>query len=236
MLHVASVCTPHCMLLDAVTCCCAKFETRQTFQPTTPNISFVPWSPKRSATMLDPFAQLFQHCWGHARLLCMVYKDLWVVSFPRCTAGPNIVGSCWSVCSPLPRRTQQLPTLLAQQCWELLRPFARCLKVNQNSLFMQDSFSMNRNLYFYSSYREICNFSQRCGLGWEQEQEKKMQIKIKFFIGYLWLLSLSTILTLWLFYMRWTHVRHMNATKLRWAKPYTFLNFQFALLFALYDW
>ena len=24
----------------------------------------------------------------------MVYKDLWVVSFPRCTAGPNIVGSC----------------------------------------------------------------------------------------------------------------------------------------------
>ena len=23
----------------------------------------------------------------------MVYKDLWVVSFPRCTAGPNIVGS-----------------------------------------------------------------------------------------------------------------------------------------------
>ena len=44
--------------------------------------------------MLDPFAQLFQHCWGHARSLRMVYKDLWVVSFPRCTAGPNIVGSC----------------------------------------------------------------------------------------------------------------------------------------------
>ena len=83
MLHVASVCTP-----------CAKFETGQTFQPTTPNISFVPRSLKRSATMLDLFAQLFQHCWGHGRLLRMVYKDLWVVSFPRCTAGPNIVGSC----------------------------------------------------------------------------------------------------------------------------------------------
>ena len=38
--------------------------------------------------------QLFKHCWGHARSLSMVYKDLWVVSFPRCTAGPNIVGSC----------------------------------------------------------------------------------------------------------------------------------------------
>ena len=94
MLHVASVCTLCCMLLDVVTCCCAKFETGQTFQPTTPNISVVPWSPKRSATTLDPFAQLFQHCWGRARSLRMVYKDLWVVSFPRCTAGPNIVGSC----------------------------------------------------------------------------------------------------------------------------------------------
>ena len=77
-----------------VACCCAKFETGQTFQPTTPNISFVPWSPKLSATMFDPFAQLFQHCWGRARSLHTVYKDLWVVSFPRCTAGPNIDGSC----------------------------------------------------------------------------------------------------------------------------------------------
>jgi len=31
MLHVASVCTPCCMLLDVVACCCAKFETGQTF-------------------------------------------------------------------------------------------------------------------------------------------------------------------------------------------------------------
>ena len=60
-------CVPLHTLLHVVACCCAKFETGQTFQPTTPNISFVPWSPKRSATMLDPFAQLFQHCWGHAR-------------------------------------------------------------------------------------------------------------------------------------------------------------------------
>ena len=64
------------------------------FQPTSPNISFVPWLVKRSATMLDPFAQLFQRCLGHAHSLHIVYKDLWVVSFPRCIAGPNIVGSC----------------------------------------------------------------------------------------------------------------------------------------------
>ena len=31
------------------------------------------------------------------------------------------------VCIPLPTRTQQLPTSLAQQCWELLRQFARSL-------------------------------------------------------------------------------------------------------------
>ena len=41
---------------------------------------------------------------------------------------------CWefssSVCRPLPTRTQQLPTLLAQQCWELLRPFARSLSAS----------------------------------------------------------------------------------------------------------
>ena len=78
-------------LLGVVACCCAKFETGQTFQPTTPNISFVAWSPKRSATMLDPFAQLLQRCWGHTR------------SF-------------------------QFPTLLAQHCWKLLRPFARSLR------------------------------------------------------------------------------------------------------------
>ena len=44
-----------------------------------------------------------------------------------CTAGPKLVRSCCSVCTPLPTRTQHLPTLLAQQYWELLRPFARSL-------------------------------------------------------------------------------------------------------------
>ena len=37
---------------------------------------------------------------------------------------PTLLGVVASVCTPLPTRTQQLPTLLAQQCWELLRPFA----------------------------------------------------------------------------------------------------------------
>ena len=37
---------------------------------------------------------------------------------------PNLLGVVASVCTPLPTRTQQLPTLLAQQCWELLRSFS----------------------------------------------------------------------------------------------------------------
>ena len=56
--------------------------------------TFLLFCDRRSTAMLDLFAQLFQHCWGHARSLCMVSKVLWVLSFPRYTAGPNIVESC----------------------------------------------------------------------------------------------------------------------------------------------
>ena len=144
MLHVASVCTPCCMLLDVVACCCAKFETGQTFQPTTPNISFVPWSPKRSVTMLDLFAQLFQHCWGHARSLRTDYKNLWVVFCPRCTAGPKL----WvvaSVCTSLPRRTQQQSnnsaTMLGVVAPVCTQPKATFTKTKMKQKFV-DGFSL----------------------------------------------------------------------------------------------
>ena len=45
---------------------------------------------------------------------------------------PKLFGVVASVCTPLPTRTQQLPTLLAQQCWELFRPFARSLKLDDS--------------------------------------------------------------------------------------------------------
>ena len=35
----------------------------------------------------------------------------------------TLLGVVASVCTPLPTQPQQLPTLLAQQFWELLRPF-----------------------------------------------------------------------------------------------------------------
>ena len=39
------------MLLRVVGSRYTKFGTGQTFEPTTPNISFVPWSSKHSATI-----------------------------------------------------------------------------------------------------------------------------------------------------------------------------------------
>ena len=129
MLHVASVCTPCCMLLDVVACRCAKFETGQTFQPTTPNISFVPWSPKRNATMLDPFAQLFQHCWASHVHYAWFTKTYGLYPSHDVLQVPTLLGVVAFVCTPLPTRKQQLPTLLAQQCRELLRPFACSLKI-----------------------------------------------------------------------------------------------------------
>ena len=86
----------HAMLL-VVACCCVLFRkvwNGSKFWANNSQDFFFLWSPKRSATMLDPFAQLLQHCWSHARALHMVSKVLWVVSFPRCTAGPNSVWSC----------------------------------------------------------------------------------------------------------------------------------------------
>ena len=69
MLHVASLCTSCWMLLRVVA---------QSLKP------------------VKLFSQQLPANVGSVamRSLRMVYKDLWAVSFPRCTAGPNIVGSC----------------------------------------------------------------------------------------------------------------------------------------------
>ena len=94
--------TPSCMFLSSLhlsplqtdvtlldIACCVHLQNGQTFDPATPNISFVPWSPKRSATMLDLFAQLFPTLLGpcsQTRQSHMVSN----ISSPRCTAGPKI--------------------------------------------------------------------------------------------------------------------------------------------------
>ena len=86
-------------LLHVFANCCAKFETGQTFEPTNPYISFVLCSLKRSLTVWDPFAQLFQQFWGHVRALTMFSKVLRVVSFNDALQVPKLLGVAASVCT-----------------------------------------------------------------------------------------------------------------------------------------
>ena len=69
---------------------------------------------------------------------------------------PTLLGVVASVCTPLPTRTQQLPTLLRQRCWELLRPFARTLtnETNYNHYVILICFSV-----YFSYHVILCNFS-----------------------------------------------------------------------------
>ena len=85
-------------LLDVVACCCAKFETGQTFQPTTPNISFVPWS--RSVT---------QQCWI------------------RLHSSSNVVGATHAHYAWIAKTYGLYSSKMhcrSQTCWKLLHPFA----------------------------------------------------------------------------------------------------------------
>ena len=56
MLHVASVCTPCCMLLDVVAGCCAKFETGQTFSPVQTEATLLAYNSQRWE-LLRPIAR-----------------------------------------------------------------------------------------------------------------------------------------------------------------------------------
>ena len=105
MLHVVSVCTPRCVLFVAQSLKPVKLLSQQL--PT--SLTFVSWSPKHEhnnvRSVCAPLPALLGQC------TCIithgVHQDriiLWVVSFPRCSAG-----------------------LYIQQCWELLRLFARSL-------------------------------------------------------------------------------------------------------------
>ena len=84
-------------------------------------------------TLFLPFAYSVTCCW---ELLCKVWNRSNVELRATDSTTPNIGGPTMltivaSVCTPLPTHTQQLPTLLAQQCREsLLRPFARSFNPN----------------------------------------------------------------------------------------------------------
>ena len=106
MLHVESVCTPCCMLLSVVGSCCAKFDTGQKFSHV-----------QTDATLL---ANNSQHCWMlHVESVCT-----------PCCMLLSVVGSCCAKFDTGQKFSHvqtdvTTPIIVAQQFWDLLRPFAR---------------------------------------------------------------------------------------------------------------
>ena len=81
--HVASVCTPCCVLLRVVATCWKLLdEVGSCWMPTSANISIVSRSSKRGPTMLRSFTQHIQQCCAGARALQtknrVVCMELWV--------------------------------------------------------------------------------------------------------------------------------------------------------------
>ena len=127
MLHVASVCTPCWMLLGVVA----------------PSLKPVKFFSQQFPTFLFfcDHRSVAQQCWirlhsssnivgaTHAHY-AWITKTYGLYSPHDALQVPTMLGVVASVCTPLPTRTQQLPTLLAQQFWELLRLFARSLISN----------------------------------------------------------------------------------------------------------
>ena len=124
MLHVASVCTPSCMLLDVVA---QSLKPVKLFSQQL--LTFLLFRDRRSVA---------QQCWirlhSSSNIVGATHAHYaWFTkTYPSHDAlqVPTLLGDVASVCTPRPTRMPQLPTLLAQQCWELLRPFARSLKHN----------------------------------------------------------------------------------------------------------
>ena len=99
------------MLLDVVACCCESLKPVKPFRQQLP--TFLLFCDRRNVV---------QQCWirfhgssnivgGNARSL---YKDLWVVFFSRCTAGPRLFGSC---CIPLHTTANTHATTPNINCW-----------------------------------------------------------------------------------------------------------------------
>ena len=125
MLHVVSICTPCCMLLDVVG---QSLKPVKLFSQQLP--TFLLFRDRRSVA---------QQCWirlhsssnvvgaTHAHY-AWIAKTYGLYSSNDALQVPDLLEVVEPVCTPLPTRTQQLPTLLAQHCWELLRPFAGSLR------------------------------------------------------------------------------------------------------------
>ena len=116
------------MLLRVVGICCAVYEAVKLLSQQLP--TFLLFSDRRS---------IAKQCWIrlHSSSNIVRVAQVHYTWFTK-TYGlypshdalqvPTLLGFVVSVCTPLPTRMQQPLTLLAQQCWELLRSFARSLR------------------------------------------------------------------------------------------------------------
>ena len=109
MLHVKSVCTPCCMLLH-------KVRNQSNFSANNPLVQQC-WIPLHSSSNI--LGVNAHYTW--------FTKTYGLYPFHDALQVLTLLGVVASVCTPLPTGMQQLPTLLAQQCLELLRLFARSL-------------------------------------------------------------------------------------------------------------
>ena len=120
LLHVASVCTPCWMLLHVVV----------------QSLKLVKLSSQHLPTFLlfRDWWSVAQQCWIHLHSSSNVVgathahyalftKTYGLYPSHDALQVPTLLGVVASICTPLPTCTQQLPTFLAQQCWELLHPF-----------------------------------------------------------------------------------------------------------------
>ena len=122
------------MLLSIFGSCCLKLDTGQNFGPTEQPSTFLLFYDRRSVA---------QQCW----IRYCLYSSFNIVGATHVqnTWSPKsyglypshdalqvlkLLGVDAAVCTTLATRTQQLPTLLAQHCWELLCPSIRGLNVN----------------------------------------------------------------------------------------------------------
>ena len=97
----ASVCTPCCRLFRVVGSCCAKFETSQTFKPTTPQHSYF---------FCDRWS-IVQQCWIRLHSL------------------PTLLGTRTCITHGLQSLMGCILPMMhcrSEHFWELLQPFAQC--------------------------------------------------------------------------------------------------------------
>ena len=131
MLSVTSVCTPCCMLLRVVA---QSLKPVNLFSQQLP--TFLLFRDRRSVA---------QQCWmrlhsssnivgaTHAHY-ARITKTYGLYPSHDALQASNLLGVVASVCTPMPTRMQQLPILLAQQCWELLRPVCTQPKIFKKQL------------------------------------------------------------------------------------------------------